>query len=187
MGSGWRAGTSTAPASRRTATLVVAIVGMNESSRVFFGPMSPLPAPANAPGPTTAIVNHQMQRERVCKAGKIHRQHTAHAVKTPSIHPPRTSSAEGAVAMPNGTAAPDPSSSTMAGVARSATSDEIRHRTANITSCFQHQRRQRSSPAGVRDMSVLSIAPCSTRPPYPYMPLGVDNKIMAGTDPVGVP
>ena len=86
MESGWRAGTSTAPARRRTATLVVATVGMNESSRVSSDPMSPLPTPANAPRPTSVIVSHQVQRERACSAEEIHRQLTAHAVKTPLIY-----------------------------------------------------------------------------------------------------
>ncbi|XP_048570819.1 zinc finger CCCH domain-containing protein 18-like [Triticum urartu] len=98
MGSGWRAGISTAPARRRTVTLVVAIVRMNESSGVSSSPMSPPSATANAPRPTIAIVSHQVQRERACSA-EIHRQLTAHAVKTPSIHPPRTSPAEGAACL----------------------------------------------------------------------------------------
>ena len=139
MGSGWRAGTSTAPARRRTATLVVATLGMNESSRVSSSPMAPLPALANAPRPTTSIVCHQVQQEKACNAEEIHRQLTAHAVKMPSIHPPRTSPTEGAVAMPNGAAAPGPGSSTMAGVERSATSDEIRHHAADAIAQARHR------------------------------------------------
>ena len=119
--------------------MVVATIGMSESSSVSSGPMSPLPAPANAPGPTTVIVSHQVQREKAYITEEIHRQLTAHAVMMSSIHPPRTSPAEGAVAMPNEAAAPGPGSSTMAGVAKSATSDEIRHRAADAIAQARHR------------------------------------------------